>query len=161
MAWDLLQDTRRPATPAQVTGLAEPPATRGETNINRSKPSPTWGKLEPMASRDQINPERRHYGDHRPYPDPPARLTDLTGPTQGTIDLPVTIDWGPKRTYNMAIDADRRVVYELVLQEAGSTEEVSQYVNGQVLAKVWAQLWLPRRIRNTWEERLPELGRAA
>ena len=114
-----------------------------------------------MASSDPIVPERRHYGEHRPYPDPPARLADLTGPTEGTIDLPVTIDWGPKRSYDMAVDADRRVVYELVLQEAASTEQISQYVNGEALAEVWQQLWLPGRIRSTWEERLPELGHAA
>jgi hypothetical protein len=129
-------------------------------HLNPSKPSSTWGTLESMASHDPIVPERR-YGDHRPYPDPPARLADLTGPTEGTIQLPVTIDWGPRRRYDMAFEADRRVVYELVLQEAASTEEVSQYVNGELLAQVWVRLWLPRRVRSTWEERLPELAPAA
>ena len=114
-----------------------------------------------MVTRDPIVPERRHYGDRRPYPDPPARLADLGGPTEGTIELPITIDWGPKRTYDMGLDADRRVVYEVVLQEAASTEQISQYVNGGALAEVWRRLWLPRRVRRIWEERLPELGRAA
>jgi hypothetical protein len=114
-----------------------------------------------MAGSDPSVHERRRHGDHRPYPNPPDRLADLTGPTEGTIDLPVTIDWGPKRAYNMASDADRRVMYELVLQEAASTEEVRQYVNGQALAQVWRRLWLPHRVRTTWEERLPELPRPA
>ena len=61
----------------------------------------------------------------------------------------------------MAVDADRRAVYELVLQEAASTEEVSQYVNGQVLAQVWRQLWLSLQVSHAWEERLPELAHAA
>jgi hypothetical protein len=128
---------------------------------NPSKLSPGSGTLDPMARTDPIVPHRRSYGEHRPYPDPPARLADLTGPTEGTIDLPVTIDWGPKRGYDMASDADRRVAYELVLQEAASTEQVSQYVNGQALAQVWRRLWLPRRVRTMWEERLPELRQAA
>jgi hypothetical protein len=113
-----------------------------------------------MATSDQTVPERRHYGDHRPYPDPPARLADLTGPTAGTVELPITIDWGPKRLYDMSRDNDRRVVYEVVLQEA-STEEVGHYVNGVALAEVWPRLWLPRRVRQAWEERFPELTRAA
>ncbi|HLI00651.1 MAG TPA: hypothetical protein VKV06_07680, partial [Acidimicrobiales bacterium] len=56
--------------------------------------------------------------DHRPYPDPPARLADLKGPAAGQIELPLSIYWGPKRSYDMATDADHRVVYETVLQEA-------------------------------------------
>ncbi len=75
--------------------------------------------------------------------------------------MPGTIDWGPKRTYNVALDAGRRVMYELVLQEGASTEQVSQYVNGQALAQVWRRLWLPRRVRTMWEERLSELRQAA
>jgi hypothetical protein len=114
-----------------------------------------------MAGSDPSLPQRHSYGDHRPYPDPPARLADLTGPTAGTIELPVTIDWGPKRSYDMASDADRRVAYELVLQEAASTEQVSHYVNGPALAQVWRRLWLPKRVRAVWEERLPELRQAA
>ena len=105
--------------------------------------------------------EIRHYRDHRPYPEPPAHLADLTGPITGTMELPSTIDWGPKRTYDMAVEEDRRVAYELVLQEAASTEELARYVDGQSLALVWRRLWLPRRVRSMWEERFPELARVA
>jgi hypothetical protein len=66
--------------------------------------------------------EHRHYGDHRPYADPPARLAHLTGPTEGLIELPVTIDRGPKRVYDMAQDADHRILYERVLREASSSD---------------------------------------
>ena len=114
-----------------------------------------------MASSDQAVPERRHYGDHRPYPDPPARLADLTGPTAGSIELPITIDWGPKRIYDMGRDADRRIVYERVLREAATTEEVARFVNGAILVTVWPRLFLPRRVLQLWEERFPELTRAA
>jgi len=114
-----------------------------------------------MATGDQTVPERRHYGDHRPYPDPPPRLADLTGPTAGTVELPITIDWGPKRCYDMSRDTDRRVVYERVLREAGTPEEVSRFVNAAVLVEVWPRLWLPQRVLRIWEERFPELTRAA
>jgi hypothetical protein len=119
------------------------------------------GTLENMASTDPASTTGRRYGDHRPYPDPPARLADLIGPTSGTIELPITIDWGPRRTYDLGRDADRRVVYEFVLQEASTTEEVSTYVNGEILASVWARLWLPRRVRELREERFPDLAHAA
>jgi excisionase family DNA binding protein len=105
--------------------------------------------------------EQRRYADHRPYPDPPARLADLTGPTAGVVELPITIDWGPKRGYDLGRDADRRVVYEMVLQEAADAEEVARYVNGAVLVQVWPRLWLPRRVRQRWEERFSELTRVA
>ena len=53
------------------------------------------------------------------------------------------------------------VVYEFVLQEASTTEELGRYVNGEILAGVWSRLWLPRRVRESWGERFPELAHAA
>ena len=114
-----------------------------------------------MSTSKEAAPELRRYVDHRPYPVPPARLDDLTGPTSGTVELPVTIDWGPGRSYDVGQDADRRVVYERVLREAASTGELCRYVNGQALLDVWGRLWLPRRVRSSWEECFPELVRAA
>jgi hypothetical protein len=49
------------------------------------------------------------------------------------------------------------VVYERVLREAASTDEVSRYVNGRALVEVWSRLWLPQRVRRLWEDRFPEL----
>ncbi len=112
-------------------------------------------------TRNDVTPHERRYGEHRPYPDAPARLADLNGPITGTLTLPVTIDWGPKRVYDMSKDNDRRVVYELVLQEASSAEEVSRYVNGSILVQVWPRLFLPRRVRSRWEGRFPDLVGAA
>jgi|NGEPerStandDraft_6_1074524.scaffolds.fasta_scaffold55001_3 hypothetical protein len=114
-----------------------------------------------VSTSGDVVPEVRRYVDHRPYPEPPARLDDLTGPTSGTVELPVTIDWGPGCSYDLGEDADRRVVYERVLREAASTVEVCRYVNGRALLDVWGRLWLPRRVRSNWEERFPELVRAA
>jgi hypothetical protein len=106
-------------------------------------------------------PDSRRYIDHRPYPDPPDRLTDLTGPTTGTVEVPVSIDWGPPRAYDVATEIDRRILYERVLREASSTAEVCRYVNGPALVALWSQLWLPQRLRLQWETRFPELHQAA
>ena len=114
-----------------------------------------------MPRSDRVPSNFRCYADHRPYPDPPAQLSDLTGPTAGMIELPITIDWGPKQSYDMSRDSDRRVVYELVLQEARSTTEVGSYVNGAILADVWPRLFLPRRVRDLWESHFPALTRVA
>lgn len=114
-----------------------------------------------MVAMEGAAPDRRRYADTRPYPDPPANLEELTGSTSGRIELPVTIDWGPKRSYDLARDADRRLVYEMVLQEAADTSELGIYVNGAALVQVWSQLFLPRRVRQSWEGRFPELARAA
>ncbi len=105
--------------------------------------------------------ERRHYGDHRPYADPPATLADLTGPTSGLIELPLTIDWGPRAAYDLSTDADRRILSERVLREAASTAELCLYLNGGLLVELWPRLWLPQRIRDSWEGRFDVLRRAA
>lgn len=105
--------------------------------------------------------DQLRYADHRPYPDPPGRLSDLTGPIAGWVELPITIDWGPKRRYNLDQDADRRIVYERVLREAANAEEIGRFVNGKALAELWPRLWLPARVRQRWEEAFPELAHAA
>ncbi|HEV2361467.1 MAG TPA: hypothetical protein VGS21_07180 [Acidimicrobiales bacterium] len=96
----------------------------------------------------------------RPFADPPATLADLEGPTTGEIELPAAIDWGPPRTYDMASSVDRQIVYERVLREAPTTAAICQYVNGSALLASWHSLWLPTRIRDAWEDRLPELSHA-
>ncbi|MGH9128352.1 MAG: hypothetical protein ACRDY2_05145 [Acidimicrobiales bacterium] len=101
--------------------------------------------------------ERRHYADHRPYPHPPAELGELTGPITGVIELPLHLAWGPKAHYDVGTDAGRRILYETVLLEATSTEELCAYVNGSVLVQVWSRLWLPRRVRQRWEGRFAAL----
>src|ERR1700757_3061966 len=99
----------------------------------------TWAGYRVDRERRTVTEQRRS-ADHRPYPDPPLRLADLTGPTAGVVELPITIDWGPRRRYDLGTDTDRRIVYERVLREAGDAEEVGRYVNGAVLVEVWPRL---------------------
>jgi excisionase family DNA binding protein len=144
-------DRSRVTTPPGFPGLVRP--------TMRKEPAGQAGKR--VDRQRGVVTDQRRYADHRPYPEPPARLADLTGPTSGVVELPITIDWGPKRGYDLGRDADRRVVYEMVLQEAADAEEVARYVNGAVLVQVWPRLWLPRRVRQRWEERFSELTQVA
>jgi hypothetical protein len=105
--------------------------------------------------------EARTYGERRPYANPPARIDDLTGPLEGTVRLPITIDWGPARSYDLARDADRRILYERVLREAASTDEVCRWINGYALVDTWPRLWLPERLRRRWEDAFPQLLHSA
>lgn len=97
------------------------------------------------------------YAEERPYANPPGRLADLTGPTEGVVELPLTLDWGPHRPYDLAAEVDRRILYERVIREAATTGEVCRWIDGSALRAVWPRLWLPERLRRSWEAVLPEL----
>jgi hypothetical protein len=101
------------------------------------------------------------YSDHRPYPSPPAMWGDLAGPVSGRVELSRSMDWGPPRTYDVADLTDRRILYERVLREAAGPEEVCAWVDGPSLRVLWPAMWLPRRVRDAWEDRFPQLRRAA
>ena len=100
------------------------------------------GTLDTWPVAIKVVPERRHYGDHRPYPDPPARLADLTGPTAGSIELPITIDWGPSGSMTLAATPIAVSSTNGYCEKPPRTEEVSRYVNGAILVEVWPRLWL-------------------
>jgi DNA invertase Pin-like site-specific DNA recombinase len=90
-----------------------------------------------------------------------ARLADLRGPTGGTIELPLRLFWsGPDRRFDLGDLAELRSVYEIVLGEAIRAEELA-YLNGDKLAQVWRDLYLPKGVRRAWEEQHPVLRAAA
>jgi len=95
------------------------------------------------------------YGDVRPYA-VPEDLAQLSGPVEGVVVLPTSLDWTPKQSYDLADDVDVRLLYETVLREAMHTEELVRHVNGDLLARVWSRLWLPLRLRVMWESRFPD-----
>jgi hypothetical protein len=99
---------------------------------------------------------RVRYADVRPYAVPDS-FAELAGPAEGVVVLPTSLDWTPKHTYDLADDADMRLLYETVLREAMHAEELRRHVNGDLLARVWPRLWLPLRLRVMWESRFPNL----
>lgn len=104
---------------------------------------------------------RTRYAEHRPYA-VPDRLEELAGPVVGEVRLPKHLDWsGARRTYHLENSAERNVLYERVIREALTAADLDRYLNAEVLAMVWRQLYLPVRVREAWEQRFPQLVDAA
>ncbi len=101
------------------------------------------------------------YAEYRPYA-VPDRLEALAGPLDGTVTLPSHLDWsGAQRTYRLEDPAERNVLYERVIREALTVEDLARYLDAGVLARIWGQLYLPDRVREAWERRFPALAHAA
>ena len=52
-------------------------------------------------------------------------------------------------------------MYERVIREATQVDDLRSYLNEAVLHQVWRHLFLSARVRQSWEERFPDLGLAA
>ena len=104
-----------------------------------------------------------------PYQSRPGRrvlvttnLADLRGPVQGTVVLPLRLYWSPAgRVFDLNDPYMLRTMYEVVLQESVQADELASWLNGDKLAGVWPQLWLPKGVRRAWEEYHPQLRAAA
>ena len=53
-----------------------------------------------------------------------------------------------------------RSLYETVLREASRPEDLTTYLNGDTLIAVWADLYLPKGVRQAWEDQHPDLRAA-
>ena len=85
------------------------------------------------------------------------RLADLRGPAEGTVELPLRLFWSSAdRTFDLGKPFMLRSMYETVLGEASCPEDLA-YLNGDTLIAIWPQLYLPRGVRQAWEERHPAL----
>ena len=104
------------------------------------------------------NPKPRgSYADRKPY----AIVDDLdslTGPTGGVVVLPVTLDWSPKKRYDMTDIDERLRMYEAVLNEALNPVDLQDFLNKDLLIEAWPELLVPKRIRARWESAFPELA---
>lgn len=100
------------------------------------------------------------YADHRPYVAPDS-LNELSGPTSGVVDLPQHLDWSEQGTYRLDDVRELSLMYERVFREAMTADDLRRYLNGPMLRRLWHQMFLPTRVRNLWEDRFPELRRAA
>lgn len=85
-------------------------------------------------------------------------LADLRGATSGVVELPIYLDWGPSRSYDLS-NRDRMLrMYAIVLCAAVTHEDLASYIEGGVLVSLWNDLVLPDWIRLRWQERFPELA---
>lgn len=97
------------------------------------------------------------YFDHRPYTLPES-LDELQGPTSGVLVLPERIAWTGRSRYRLDDDREAAVAYERILEESQSSRDLRAYVSHALLIRLWRHLYLPIRLRRTWEQRFPELG---
>ena len=49
-------------------------------------------------------------------------------------------------------------MYQTVLNQATTTENLSRWLDGDLLRQMWPELWLPARLRALWQARFPELA---
>ena len=91
-----------------------------------------------------------------------ASLADLHGPAEGTVELPIWLYWSsPDHTFDLGDQDMRRWLYQTVLREAGSLEDLTAYLDGDTLIALWPDLYLPKGVRQAWEEQHPALRAAA
>ena len=88
-------------------------------------------------------------------------LGELHGPTSGVVELPHRLFWQPDRHVNLDNPALLRWMYETVLREAVTADELRSWLDGPTLIRIWPDLYVPRRIRDMWESRYPALRQAA
>ncbi|MBM7084635.1 hypothetical protein [Micromonospora humidisoli] len=80
-------------------------------------------------------------------------LAELTGPTGGTVELPVRLMWSSERTFDLADPDDLLWLYENVLRETTRADDLRALIDGRTLCRVWRRLNLPRGVRSAWESR--------
>jgi hypothetical protein len=90
-----------------------------------------------------------------------ADLAGLHGPVLGTVELPLRLFWNPDRTFDLSDPDLLRWMYENVLREAARPEELATFLDGELLVALWPDLFLPRGVRQAWEDRHPVLRAAA
>jgi hypothetical protein len=85
-------------------------------------------------------------------------LADLRGPVDGTVTLPLWLHWsGPSPVFDLGAPSMRRWLYEIVLREAGGPEDPTRLLDREMLITLWPELYLPKGVRQAWEEHRPVL----
>lgn len=91
-----------------------------------------------------------------------ASLADLRGPVEGPVELPIWLYWSsPDHVFDLSDQDMRRRLYQTVLREAASLEDLTAYLDGDTLVALWPDLYLPKGVRLAWEDEHPALRAAA
>jgi hypothetical protein len=85
-------------------------------------------------------------------------LRRLHGPVGGVVRLPITLNWTPRTYFDLSNEAAVRSLYEVVLREAHTEDEIETYLNADLLRRLWAALTLPRPVRQFWEAQHPNIA---
>jgi hypothetical protein len=108
--------------------------------------------------------DRRGVRRRVPYEARPGRravvvddLSGLHGPVTGVVELPHRLFWQPSRRVDIGKPALLSWMYETVLREAATVDELRAWLDGDTLVRLWPELFLPAGVRAAWEERHPVL----
>ena len=99
--------------------------------------------------------DKVQYQNTVPY-EVPSSLSALHGPARGTLQLPVTVHWGPSRSFDLSDTGQRRMAYRALVRE-GTPADQEALLNRTLLLQEWPNLILPTRCQALWEEHFPEL----
>jgi hypothetical protein len=109
-----------------------------------------------MASGNGAPPGSR-YVDQRHFV-VAATLSDLRGPVRGVVTLDRWLDWSGDSTYDLDDAGDLQLMYQTVLNQANSVDDLRRFLHGSTLRRLWPSLWLPARLRALWQARFSELS---
>ncbi|MFF5079447.1 hypothetical protein ACFY36_20510 [Actinoplanes sp. NPDC000266] len=77
---------------------------------------------------------------------------------RGIVTLDRGLDWSGDGTYDLEDAGDLQVMYQTVLNQASTTDDLSRWLSGDILRQIWPSLWLPVRLRTLWQSHFPELA---
>jgi len=63
-------------------------------------------------------------------------LTRLRGPADGMLELPITVQWGPLRIFDLSDTGQRRMAYRAVVRD-GTPEVQETLLNRTLLLQEW------------------------
>ncbi|MEV3989915.1 transcriptional regulator [Streptomyces sp. NPDC049837] len=92
----------------------------------------------------------------------PTKLSMLTGPTHGTVRLPLHLAWSGLTQFDLDQPRLRMSYYRIVLAE-GMHDDLVHHLNRDLLVSMWPVLrtLISRDLRAVWEDAFPELASTA
>ncbi|MFE4216520.1 transcriptional regulator [Streptomyces sp. NBC_01696] len=92
----------------------------------------------------------------------PAALSELAGPTHGSVSLPLRLAWSGLTTFDLDRPRLRMSYYRIVLAE-GQYDDLVQYLDRDLLVGLWPTLrtLISRDVREVWESAFDELSDSA
>ncbi|HEX4830907.1 MAG TPA: hypothetical protein VH478_07435 [Trebonia sp.] len=117
----------------------------------------TWAEALAQAPRS-AGPRRSHA--LRPVV-VAASLDRLRGPVAGLVELPQRLFWsGAERVFDLSDPGRLLEMYEVVFDAARTEADLAEYLNGEMLIRVWPDLAVAPRARRAWEDAHQGLNRA-
>ena len=78
------------------------------------------------------------------------------------VELPLWLFWScPGHAFDLGDRDMRQWLYQTVLREAARPEDLTTYLDGDTLIALWPDLFLPKGVRQAWEDQHPVLQVAA